>query len=159
MLKLFFPFGILITGVLAFAADERAPKQDANGPADIYTANRRLGRGINIGNALEAPQEGAWGVTLKAEYFQAIKKAGFDTVRLPIKWSAHAGADAPYMIDPKFAERVDWAVDQALTNQLNIILNVHHYSEMDADPDRHLPRLVGLWEQIAARYKDRPLSV
>jgi len=26
-------------------------------------ANRLLGRGINLGNALEAPQEGAWGVT------------------------------------------------------------------------------------------------
>ena len=30
---------------------------------------------------------------------------------------------------------------------------------MDADPDKHLPRLAGLWEQIAARYKDRPASV
>src|SRR4029077_2592105 len=61
--------------------------------------------------------------------------------------------------DPKFATRVDWAVDQALTNHLNIIVNVHHYAAMDANPDRHLPRLVGLWEQIADRYKDRPAGV
>src|SRR5437762_9482587 len=110
-------------------ADVRADKE----PADIRAMNQRLGRGINIGNALEAPKEGEWGVTLKAEYFKAIKEAGFDTVRLPLKWSAHAAAGAPYTIDPKFAQRVDWAIDQAVTNRLNIIVNAHHYAEMDAD--------------------------
>jgi endoglucanase len=128
-------------------------------PRDAFAACKALGRGINLGNALEAPKEGEWGVTLKAEYFQAIKKAGFDSVRLPVRWSAHAGRKAPYTIDPKFLARVDWAVDQALKNKLNIIVNVHHYGEMDTDPDTHLPRLVALWEQIAARYKDRPSSV
>ncbi len=34
-----------------------------------------FGRGINLGNALEAPREGQWGVTLKEEYFAAIKAA------------------------------------------------------------------------------------
>jgi endoglucanase len=128
-------------------------------PGDITAANKKLGRGINLGNALEAPKEGDWGVTLQADYFQAIKEAGFDSVRLPVRWSAHAKAEAPYAIDAKFAERVDWAIDQALANKLNIIVNVHHYGEMDADPDKHLPRLIGLWEQIAARYKDRPAQV
>jgi endoglucanase len=127
--------------------------------ADIHAANRKLGRGINLGNALEAPKEGEWGVTLKAEYFRAIKDAGFDSVRLPVKWSAHAQNEAPYTIDAKFAERVDWAIDQATANKLNVIVNVHHYDGMDGDPDRHLPRLIGLWEQLATRYQGRPASV
>jgi endoglucanase len=126
---------------------------------DIQGANRRLGRGINLGNALDAPSEGAWGVTLKANYFKTIKDAGFATVRLPVKWSAHARTDPPYTLDSKFAARVDWAIDQALANHLNVIVNVHHYGEMDARPDDHLPRLVSLWEQIAVRYKDRPAAV
>jgi endoglucanase len=126
---------------------------------DIHAANKKLGRGVNLGNALDAPKEGEWGVTLKAEYFRAIKDAGFDSVRLPVRWSAHAQAEAPYTIDPKFAARVDWAIDQALGNGLNIIVNVHHYGEADDDPDRHLPRLVGLWEQLAERFKDRPAGV
>src|SRR5207249_4998810 len=127
--------------------------EPARPPGNIHAANKKLGRGINLGNALEAPKEGEWGVKLEAEYFQTIKKAGFETVRLPVRWSAHAQAEAPYTIDPKFAGRVDWAIDQALANKLNIIVNVHHYGEVDADPDRHLPRLAGLWEQIAARCK------
>ena len=127
--------------------------------ADIFAANKKLGRGINLGNALEAPSEGEWGVTLKAEYFKVIKDAGFDSVRLPVKWSAHAKADSPITLDKKFAERVDWATEQALANKLNIIVNVHHFGEMDADPDKHLPRLVAFWEQIAERYKDMPAEL
>lgn len=115
-----------------------------------------FGRGINLGNALEAPNEGEWGVTLEESYFQAIKEAGFDSIRLPVRWSAHAAQAAPYTIDPEFFARVDWAVEQALSRGLTVVLNVHHYSEMDERPDEHAARFLGLWEQIAAHYRDRP---
>jgi endoglucanase len=126
---------------------------------DIRAVNKSLGRGINLGNALEAPREGAWGVMLKAEYFKVIHDAGFNTIRLPVNWSAHAGKDAPYTLEDKFAQRINWAIDQALDNKLNIIFNVHHYDEMGVDPEKHLPRLLAIWEQIADRYKDRPPNV
>jgi endoglucanase len=150
--------GVLVMSTMALAGDKPA-KGPGTRPGDIRAASARLGRGINLGNALEAPNEGEWGVHLKAEYFAAIKKAGFATVRLPVRWSAHAKNEAPYTIDAKFAKRVDWAVDQALANGLNVIVNVHHYAGMDTAPDKHLPRLEGLWRQIAARYKDRPAGV
>lgn len=134
-----------------------APAATAEVP--IATANTRLGKGINLGNALDAPSEGAWGVVLKAEYFKTIRQAGFASVRLPVRWSAHAAKEPPYALDPEFAARVDWALDQAQANNLNIVLNVHHYAEMDADPAAHLERLTAIWTQIAVRYQDRPNTV
>jgi endoglucanase len=131
----------------------------ANGDREAFAYNRALGRGINIGDALDAPAEGAWGVTLKKHYFQAIKDAGFDSVRIPIRWSAHAQSVPPYAIDAAFFERVDWAIDQALSRHLAVIIDVHHYLEMDRDPGAHTPRLVALWRQIAARYRDRSPSL
>jgi endoglucanase len=125
----------------------------------VFAVNESLGRGINFGNALEAPKEGDWGVKLDADYFRIVKAAGFRTVRLPVRWSAHAAKDAPYTIDADFFKRIDWALDRAEANKLNVVLNVHHYDEVHKDPKKHLPRLVGLWEQIAARYKDRPANV
>ncbi len=119
----------------------------------------RFGRGINLGNALEAPREGDWGVTLKEEYFEAIAKAGFDSVRIPVRWSAHAADSAPYTIDPKFFNRVDWAVEQALKRKLSVVLNMHHYDGMMDEPAKHRERFVGLWKQIAEHYKDRPASL
>src|SRR5574342_296855 len=62
---------------------------------DPFAQNARLGRGMNLGNALEAPNEGDWGVTLKSEYFELIKNAGFNSVRLPIRWSTHVSANPP----------------------------------------------------------------
>jgi endoglucanase len=158
MRRRFLIFSLLAAGFALVAAWPAVPAGTKPAP-DVHAANRKLGRGINLGNALEAPNEGEWGVRLKAEYFKAIKDAGFDTVRLPVRWSAHADAAAPYTIDPKFAARVDWAIEQALANRLNIIVNVHHYGDMDSDPDKHLPRLAGMWDQIAARYRDRPAGV
>lgn len=149
----------LLLGLAAAAAPALQPPPPPAKPSPIYAANERLGRGVNFANALEAPKEGEWGVTLSADYFRKVKEAGFDSVRLPVRWSAHAAAAAPYTIEPKFAERIDWAIDQALANKLAIVVNCHHYDELDADPDAHAPRMIALWEQIAARYKDRPATV
>lgn len=136
------------------------PPQTRTKPApDVFAVNKQLGRGVNLGNALEAPKEGDWGLKLEAAYFKLIKSAGYATVRVPVKWSAHAAKDAPYTIDPGFFKRIDWVLDQAAANQLNVVLNVHHYDEMDKEPDRHLPRLTALWRQIAKRYQDRPESL
>jgi endoglucanase len=94
-----------------------------------------LGRGINLGNALDAPSEEAWGVTLKTVYFRTIKDAGFNSVRIPIRWSAHTLDDPPCTIDRSFFERVDWAVDRALSRHLAAVVNVHRYAEMDKECD------------------------
>lgn len=113
-------------------------------------------RGVSLGNALEAPYEGAWGVILREEYFRLIREVGFDTVRIPIRWSAHAEATPPYAIEERFFRRVDWAIDQALRHGLTAIINVHHYDELMADPEGHRERFLALWDQIARRYADRP---
>ncbi len=122
-------------------------------PMDAYGFNRLLGRGVNLGNALEAPREGEWGLTLKPEYFAEIANAGFNSVRIPIRWSAHAATEAPFDIEPAFFERVDWAIAQALSHKLTVIINVHHFDEMDKHPAANLPRLSALWRQIARHYR------
>ncbi len=53
-----------------------------------FELNQKLGRGVNLGNALDAPQEGEWGLTLRSELFDMIKEAGFDSVRIPVRWES-----------------------------------------------------------------------
>ena len=77
------------------------------GRKDAYYWNRLIGRGVNMGNAFEAPNEGDWGVTLKKEYFGQIAKAGFQSVRIPVRWSAHIAESAPFEIDKAFFVRLD----------------------------------------------------
>lgn len=130
-------------------------------PADAYAyeQNRRLGRGVNLGNALEAPNEGDWGMVLQEEYFSLIRQAGFDSVRIPIRWNAHALAEDPYTIDPLFFARVDWAIEQALKNELRVVINIHHYEEIMENPVWHKDRFLAIWKQIAEHYQDTPESI
>jgi endoglucanase len=116
-------------------------------------------RGINLGNALDAPSEGAWGVRLQPSHFAMAKAAGLDHVRLPVRFSAHAELKAPFTIEEALLKRVDWAIDQAAEHGLSIIIDLHHYEELMKKPTEHAERLVGLWKQIAERYRGRPPSV
>jgi len=118
-----------------------------------------FGRGVNLGNALEAPKEGAWGVTLKEAYFDLIKSAGFQSVRIPVRWSAHAERSAPYRIDPDFFARVDWAITQALSRRIVPVVNMHHYNEIMDNPDAHRARFLAMWAQIAEHYKAYPAAL
>ena len=128
--------------------------QPTRNPQDaiIFERNARLRRGVNLGNALEAPTEGEWGVTLEEADFKLVQEAGFDAVRVPTRWSAHAAEAAPYAIDPAFFKRVDWVIKQAQDNGLAVVLNMHHYEEFISDTAKHTPRLLAMWEQIAMRY-------
>jgi endoglucanase len=119
-----------------------------------------VNRCINVGGALEAPNEGDWfNYKIRQRDMQTIAQAGFDTVRIPIKWSAHAQTRAPYTIDQAFFQRIDQVMTWALQSNLNVIINVHHYDELYDDPDRHEPRFDALWAQIAARYRTAPPKV
>jgi len=122
-------------------------------------ATADLKRGMNFGDAMDAPNEGDWGWTLSASDFAAVRAAGFDHVRVPMRISSHADAKPPYAIEKRFLHRMDWAVDQALSNDLGIIVDMHHYQPMMAAPKVHADRLVGLWRQIAAHYRGMPRAV
>jgi endoglucanase len=157
----------LLTAGLALASTSAVHASEQSCAAvtpETCAIARNLGRGINMGNMLDAPREGDWGVKLEPEYVDKVARA-FRTVRLPVRWSNHAAAGADATIDEAFAKRVDQAVDAFLAKGMYVILDVHHYTQLSGDaqhpnefavePALMDKRLVNLWRQIAARYKDR----
>lgn len=113
--------------------------------------NRHLGRGISFGNVLDAELSKP-AFRLEERYFDDVRDAGFSTVRLPVRWSAHAGQLPPYEISTAFFSQVDWAISQALRRELNVVVNVHHYHELYDAAGEQGTRFVALWGQIASRY-------
>lgn len=122
-------------------------------------ATAELRRGMNFGDAMDAPVEGAWGWTISASDFKVVREAGFDHVRVPMRISAHAGMQYPYPIQQRFLHRIDWVIDQALSNDLGVVVDMHHYQEMMRAPEEHADRLVELWRQLALRYRGLPPAV
>lgn len=115
-----------------------------------------LFRGVNLGNYLEAPKGQDWGYTLQPTHLALIAEAGFDHVRVPIRWSDYALEDPPYTIEPAFFERVDAVVADALAHGLRVVINMHHYEQLMRLPREHKARFLALWEQIAAHYAAQP---
>jgi len=147
------PTSTLIPTAPASPSPTRAPSPTLP-QAAIFERNNRIGRAVNFGNALEAPNEGEWGVTLKEEYFPLIKNAGFTAVRIPVRFSNHAAVEAPYTLDAAFLERVDWAVNNALDQGLVAIVDMHHYVEIFEKPLEHKERFLAIWTQLAEHYQD-----
>jgi endoglucanase len=124
--------------------------------ADVFEQQKRLGRGMNLGNSLEAPKGSSWGKPIAAEDFPRIKAAGFDSVRLPVRWADYAAMEAPYAIEPAFLDKVEGLVRTALKADLQVVLNVHHFDALDQDPVGQRPRFAALWKQLAARFAGYP---
>jgi endoglucanase len=144
----------------AAACSSAADRVDAFRTGRSHTrATAVLKRGINFGDAMDAPNEGDWGWMLSASNFRTVREAGFDHVRVPMRISSHAEARPPYRIERRFLKRMDWVVDQALSNDLAVIIDMHHYVPMMAAPRAHADRLVGMWRQIATHYKGMPEAV
>ena len=154
---------LLLGGCTAAAAPPDVAPDPSEVPADTSRAreaNKLLAKSINLANALEAPSEGLWGYTIRERDVQAVKDAGFTAVRIPVKWSAHAVESAPHTIDPAFFARIDEVLNWCLDRELAVVLNCHHYDEIHKDPsEAHVARLVGMWEQIARRYQNRPAAL
>ena len=166
-----------LLGVLAACSRiETADTSAAQIPTDAITADRTVKtaslqgayavpspfqarRCINMGNALEAENEGDWGYKIEARHFQYIKQAGFDTVRIPIKWDAHTQSRPPFRIARPFMERIKQVVGQAQANGLGVIIDVHHYEDFINNPRQEFARFQAIWGQISTVFRGAPSNV
>ncbi|MBN1649293.1 MAG: glycoside hydrolase family 5 protein [Spirochaetales bacterium] len=140
-----------------------------------------LGRGINLGNYLEAPRdgdddgEGNWtgGRKITQADIERIAAAGFATVRIPCRWSEYLESgdennngiyyelmtigDSSYDRLARVQEILGWTHGAGL----RAVLNVHHYDELMSYTTSgmtlagHTARLGALWGQLCAAF---PLS-
>lgn len=119
--------------------------------------------GWNLGNSLDATggydvsSETAWSnVKTTKKLITEVKKAGFNTIRIPVTWGSHLDKDGT--INKAWLDRVQEVVDYAYDNGMYIILNVHHDNKtfpLDAASEKETTKKYKiLWKQIAERFKD-----
>lgn len=111
---------------------------------------------VNIGNYFETPADNNWGGSFALDDFNLIKAAGFDTIRLPVRWSDYTGPAPDFAIDPAFFAEVEAAVDAALAQGLNVVLNVHHFDALMENPAAEYKHFAAIWRQLATHYADYP---
>lgn len=92
----------------------------------------------------------------REKMFADIAKAGFKTVRIPINFGVWASYKPPYKWEnPEALKTADLFVKWAMANDLNAIIDLHHV-QLDGSIKgaATTDRIVWLWKQIAARYRN-----
>lgn len=93
------------------------------------------------------------------EMIAAVSAAGFNAMRLPVTWDAHA--DEYGNIRKEWLERVGQVAKYALDEGMYCIINIHHDSGsggwLYADEDnfkKNSTRFAGIWRSIAEHFRD-----
>lgn len=114
--------------------------------------------GWNLGNTLDAPRgETSWrNPVTTPDMIKALKKEGFNTVRIPVSWHMHM--DEEHNIHPDFMERVGQIIGYVMDEGMYAIVNVHHddfcFQPTDEGHERGVKYLKDVWRQVSERFKD-----
>lgn len=141
----------------------------------VYDA---IGLGWNLGNQLDAYVDGVsdeicWGnPKVSQTIFDAVRKAGFKSVRIPITWMGHIGVAPDYKIDEDWLNRVAELVGYAEKAGLTTIINIHHdgadskywldikNAAKNSTVNQEIEaKIAALWTQIAQKFADKGESL
>ena len=176
-----------MSGALVACDDSSAPPMaptDNNGESKVtaipvdYSAgramNKRLGKGINLGNSWDSDgkDDGGWGNPIKDEDFKIIKEAGFNSIRLPVRWQKNSNYET-HTVDPDRLAGVKEDVTLAINEGLVVLLDFHHYVELNALAkaaqrkrgdsvalfQAEKTHFIELWRQIATEFNTFPDSM
>lgn len=141
---------------LSFRSLEAAAAQDT--PA--HRAALRFMRGINFGNYLEyIPGSPAANASYTLRDFTLAREEGFDHIRLPVAWSLYTGPGPEFEIAQEIFNKADAMVANALNSGLAVIVDLHHFYDLNGDPAAHTDEFHAIWRQVAAHYAGAPADV
>ena len=95
----------------------------------------------------------------KDVHFKLIREAGFQHVRINLHPLRDGKPDAAGRLRDEFFKTMDWAVDQALANQLLVILDFHDDLAISPDPEGKRTQFLEAWAAIAEHCQGRPDTV
>lgn len=151
------------------AVDDENPAAPAGMKKNATGMVKAIRVGWNLGNTCESsPWEGWSGNDLEVEtlwgnpyttkaMITALKDAGFNAIRIPTRWYAHADADLN--INSAWMARIKEIAGYAVEQDMYVIVNSHHdnwYDRLPAGYDEqgiHM-KYINMWTQIANAFKD-----
>ena len=130
--------------------------------------------GWNLGNTLDAhnskvpagssPETYAtqWKMPApNAQQFQAVKEAGFNTVRIPVTWYEHLEQRGnSYHVNDAWMSYVKKTVDYAIDRDMFVILNIHHEDFInvgqftDNSYYQAEVKMKSIWSEVAETFKN-----
>jgi endoglucanase len=125
---------------------------------DAFTQNKRLGRGVNI-IGYDPFWKSMENSRFQKEHFKIIKEGGFNGIRVNIHPFKFMDKENNYQLPPSWFDKLDWVLDNALANNLMIILDFHEFNSMAENPKEKKDIFLRFWGQVAPHCKYLPSNV
>lgn len=119
----------------------------------------------NNGEGCADKLDASWSNPIKDEYFQFLKEAGFNSVRIPVRWQ-HNSDPVTHKVNPERLAGVKEDVQLAIDAGLAVVISFHWYYEMNffAANAAKFPELyqaekehfAAIWSEVATEFKDFP---
>lgn len=155
--------------ILELNMEKRVLDEGVDSTAVDFVENMKIG--WVLGNTFDAytdenkademAYESDWsGIVTTKEMIDAVKAAGFETIRIPVSWHNHVSDDGQYTISEAWLNRVQEVVDYAMDNDMYIIINIHHdNSTKYMYPSKEYLEqskayVESIWTQVAERFAD-----
>ena len=91
------------------------------------------------------------------KHFRLIHEAGFQAIRVNLH--ALGQMDAENRLSNSWWQTLDWIVKNAQANQLAVILDLHNFTDVAADPNAFKPKIMAFWKQVGEHFKDAPDTI
>ncbi len=108
-----------------------------------------------------AKLEESWGnPQISENMIKALKKEGFDTIRVPVTYFNHISSDGT--IEAEFLDRVEQVVDWVIENDMYCIIDVHHdtgnqgwIKSSAVNYEKNKDTVYSIFVQIANKFKNK----
>lgn len=124
--------------------------------AEEETSNNPLRRGVNFSGFEFEEEIGFDSWIFDGKYYDIVREKGFDHIRLPVDFFPRMDASPDYTIDSEFLRKIDTLIDTALNSGLKIVLDFHHFGELQTNVKGNKQKYYKMWEQLSEHYKDYP---
>ena len=177
--SILFALGVFLSipAFTAVVSEQSVEEVQPSGQAVTASAWNQDVVGWNLGNQFECSAPGqdgesmaigmsdnsinaetAWhNPVVTKECIKSVKDAGFNAIRIPVRWQCHVTDTQAMSIDKAWMARVREVVDWCLANDLKVIINTHHDKWLEGRPtyqyqEENNLKLSLLWKNIASEF-------
>ena len=161
----------------ACAPGDHSPSSSCAAQITAKQWNKEVTAGWNLGNQFECGARGvdnesvaihnpdgsvtaetAWGnPVVTKKMVKAVHDAGFNAIRIPVRWQHHVTNPMAMSIDREWLGRIKEVVDWCLEYDMKVIINTHHDKWLESRPlyqykDENCQKLALLWLNIASEF-------
>lgn len=137
----------------------REPKVVESRDTVAHRTARHFQRGITLTVTPEMLKASDEVIAFPDSDFNAIRREGFDHVRVLVPWTFNARSSQPMVVNPEIFARVDLILARAAKQDLAVLLGFYGLENLPGKLGSEASVFTSIWEQVGKHYASFPVQL